>query len=811
MRRAAALAGVFALFAGLTVAITYPLAARAATHVAWFGDSPFHLAWVLAWGAHALATDPGHLFDANLAWPLERSFAFSEHLLGLQPFFAPAYALVGPTAGYNAVFLLSFALSGLTGFLLAREWTQHPWAALVAGALFGFAPFRFGHVNHLHVLVFFWAPLALLFLERFLGARRRRDLAAFAAFYWLQALSSVYLAMFTTVAVAVHLVYAAARDRSLISRAMLARLAAFAIATALVLGPVHWPYFEVRQAWGSPWTVGSFAGADLRDFLVAPAISPLYVAASRLIVAHPVDDRMLFPGLLLPALAVLGATAPIASLERERVRRLRGLFGAIALVALVLALGPHLMVWGTRTRVPLPYMAFAFLVPGAEAVRIPSRFVILAVLAATPLAALGAVKLAEIAEGWSRGARWRAAAPALTAIGLLALMLAELGPRPLALAESPTAHPPEAYRWLAERRPGPIVELPVGDATDLRHLYLSTLHWLPVVTPRGSFAPASHDGLRAALAELPAPRALEYAAALGVGAIVVDTAASAPEAVARWRARERRSPPIERLAAFPTHLLYAVAPATASGMLDAEASVPPRLPAATRVRLGLRLATGDGRPWVQPRPHGRWRAVVWWRGPAATRDDVDVMPPLVVAGGETVPVAVRVRTPDRPGRYELVVEIPALGRETVAHAVEVVPDAIAQTDEPGATLGAAYEWLGPGRLAAAPLDWLRLRVGAMNTGGSTWLARAVHNRGEVRLRWRWTRQGQPLPDLDGEVRVRHDVFPGQRYDFAADVPTPRTPGAHRLELGLVVVGLRTFAEAGTPPLVLGVDVAPDAR
>ncbi|MGH7390457.1 MAG: hypothetical protein ACREM3_13515, partial [Candidatus Rokuibacteriota bacterium] len=404
-------------------------------------------------------------------------------------------------------------------------------------------------------------------------------------------------------------------------------------------------------------------------------------------------------------------------------------------------------------------------------------------------------------------ARWRAAAPAVTAVALLALALAELGPRPMALAESPTARPPDAYRWLAKRRPGPVVELPVGDATDLRHLYLSTLHWLPVVTPRGSFAPASHDDLRAALAELPAPRALESARALGVGAIVVDTAAIPADALARWRARERRAPPIERLAAFPTHLVYGVPPLTTASALRAQINAPAHVPPGTALRLGLLVSSADGRPWVHPRPHGRWRVTVHWQGDAASvHDDVAVMPPLVVGGEESVPIAVRLKTPANAGRYALRLEVPALGLATGPHAVEVMEGAVTRTDEPGAPLGASYEWTGRARLEARALDWLPLRVTAANTGTSAWLARAVHNRGEVRLRWRWVRDGRPLPDLDGEARLRHDVFPGQRYGFAADARTPTAPGVFRLELGLVAVGLRTFADAGTPPLVLRVDV-----
>jgi hypothetical protein len=38
--------------------------------------------WILAWVAHALATQPTHVFDGNAFHPLRYSIASAEHLLG---------------------------------------------------------------------------------------------------------------------------------------------------------------------------------------------------------------------------------------------------------------------------------------------------------------------------------------------------------------------------------------------------------------------------------------------------------------------------------------------------------------------------------------------------------------------------------------------------------------------------------------------------------------------------------------------------------------------------------------------------------
>jgi hypothetical protein len=47
--------------------------------------------WILAWGAHALVTQPWALFNANSFYPSTLSLAYAEHLLGYVPMFGPFY------------------------------------------------------------------------------------------------------------------------------------------------------------------------------------------------------------------------------------------------------------------------------------------------------------------------------------------------------------------------------------------------------------------------------------------------------------------------------------------------------------------------------------------------------------------------------------------------------------------------------------------------------------------------------------------------------------------------------------------------
>jgi hypothetical protein len=126
--------------------------------------------------------------------------------------------------------------------LLVYYWTQQFWAALVAGLLFAFVPVRFEQFTHLQLLNLYWAPLALLWLEKFLRSKGWKDSAGFSSFYWLQVLSSVYLGWFITISVTLYICYnALCIDRGLINRIMFARYTTFLLFSTLIILPIHFP------------------------------------------------------------------------------------------------------------------------------------------------------------------------------------------------------------------------------------------------------------------------------------------------------------------------------------------------------------------------------------------------------------------------------------------------------------------------------------------------------------------------------------------------------------------------------------------
>ena len=122
-------------------------------------------------------------------------------------------------------------------------------------------------------------------------------------------------------------------------------------------------------------------------------------------------------------------------------------------------------------------------------------------------------------------------------------------------------------------------------------------------------------------------------------------------------------------------------------------------------------------------------------------------------------------------------------------------------------LAASYHLISlePGTTLPAG-DFLLCRIDVVNTGRAVWLNRAQWEKGEVRLRWRWFEAGHDSHLTEGGWLLGYDVLPGQTYEFTAEIATPLNPGNYQLELDLVSMQVASFADQGTAPLRVPVEV-----
>jgi len=241
-------------YAGLTLWWLWPLptapaAAALIAHDPFVGFTDYYLVlWILAWGAHALSRSPLHLFDANVFHPAPASLAFSEHLLGHQPLFAPVYWISGNAVLAANVLLFAMQVAcAATTYALVRRFASAP-AAFLAGTLFASCPWRYETTQQFHLLGTQYLPLVVLFAERLLERGRRRDACFLAVAASLQVLSSVYFAFATVLLLAGYLPLALVRWRARLDLRRATRLAMALAVPAILLGATSLPYMRLRAA-----------------------------------------------------------------------------------------------------------------------------------------------------------------------------------------------------------------------------------------------------------------------------------------------------------------------------------------------------------------------------------------------------------------------------------------------------------------------------------------------------------------------------------------------------------------------------------
>ncbi|HVT58314.1 MAG TPA: hypothetical protein VHR45_07930 [Thermoanaerobaculia bacterium] len=199
------------------------------------GDPVFSL-YLLKWVVHQIRSGFPNLWDANCFFPTRGVLALADHVLG--PAFQIAW-MHNAIAGYNLLVFTSFVLCGLgVWWVLLRGGCSWP-AALLAGAMYAFSPFRLGHLSHLLMLLMQWIPLTLWSFDRLLAERTVKRAALFLLFYVLHLTGGCYLAyMIHLPLLLILLSRAAAHRRQLLTPAALRVLlpvAALALAAAVAI------------------------------------------------------------------------------------------------------------------------------------------------------------------------------------------------------------------------------------------------------------------------------------------------------------------------------------------------------------------------------------------------------------------------------------------------------------------------------------------------------------------------------------------------------------------------------------------------
>jgi len=195
------------LYLAITFALTYPIVRHIGSVIPHDLGDPILNTWLLWWSSKRVPMTAAW-WNAPMFFPASNVMALSELLIGLLPItFVVQWLTHNPVAAYNVAFVLSFPLCGLAAYGLAWELTERRDAALLAGLAFALAPYRMGQLSHLQVLSYYWAPIALVGLHRYLRARDWRWLILFGSAWLMQALTNGYALFHLSVLVGLWIIW----------------------------------------------------------------------------------------------------------------------------------------------------------------------------------------------------------------------------------------------------------------------------------------------------------------------------------------------------------------------------------------------------------------------------------------------------------------------------------------------------------------------------------------------------------------------------------------------------------------------------
>ncbi len=432
---AAQLLGVFWLFFLAAIVQTWPLILHIDSKIAdsyIYTQDTYQAVWNLWWVKHALVELNSNPFHTDLLF-FPKGTDLYLHTLGAVNGVLSIPLQVATNdvfLSWNILSLILFALSALGTYVLTRRVTGSGTAALLSAYIFAFFPFIVMQLNgRWHIAATWPIPLLALFLVRLQETGRFREAVGAGVCWSLLTYNNLeyavdaglFLALFQVYWSCVYLLRGDRRQLPKLTAGSAMVVAAWLILSAPVLVPT------LQAIAGGEYNIPSGDEGYSADALAFITPSPLWGPGTEpaLFLGPKIHqeigalDNTMYLG--IAPLILAGAALFRAARTPHRVL----FWAATFLVFLVLSLGPHLYVDGTKTfsvggasfSVPLPYELLDRL-PVVGDRRVPARMIVFGMLGLSVLAGTGFAYLTSLIK---EKLRWAAPIIAVLIFGLVML------------------------------------------------------------------------------------------------------------------------------------------------------------------------------------------------------------------------------------------------------------------------------------------------------------------------------------------------------------------------------------------------------
>lgn len=435
----------------LGVLFTWPLVLHLSDSVIQKGDVPVDTAqniWNIWWVQTALLSGANPYLTSMLFYPESTNLFYQTLGLPNAILALPVSLLAGPVVAFNSIILLSFTLGGYWVYRLAYALTLDRFAALVAGFVFICTPFHIQRIysGSMETTASFWLPFYLIVLMRALVRRTLANMFWAALTLFITTLACHYYGLYAAVYTALHTILAALHAPRGMRRTTFLTGASIGFLWVTLLAPLLlWTgAFSVNEL--DDWYERQlFHSVTLIDLVSPNAMHPLWgEVTGRWLSQYHVFGVEIGAGMGL-------GVALLAGIALWRCSYLARPWALLALMMLLLAMGPQLRITETESAFPGPFLLLDMLPPFRNSSR-PALFLALMLIPVAMLVALGLTALRTLAVEYRKSSArcWR--------VALTILVFTENIVAPWPLMHLTSA--PENSALNADPVPGAVLDLP---------------------------------------------------------------------------------------------------------------------------------------------------------------------------------------------------------------------------------------------------------------------------------------------------------------------------------------------------------------